>query len=529
MSSRCRGQLPCLLDQPFHPRPRALPPGLLRESLLRHSHPRHDRLHGPVRIPRRVAPPDPAAAPQSSHPRTAGEKMSRTSPSQQQQYVRFSLSDRIEHLLLLVSFTVLVLTGIPQKFAPAGWAELAIRVLGGIETVRIVHRIAAVILIIESIYHIAATGYKLLVLRARPAMLPRPKDFVDFFQALAFNLGLSDRRPRYDRYNFEEKLEYWAVVWGTMIMVVTGFILWNPISASRFLPGQFIPAAKAAHGGEAVLAALAIIVWHVYNVHIKTFNRSMFTGKLTREEMEHEHALELELIESGQLPPPPPPHVLRRRRLLYLPFAAVFTLALTVVLFIFVTYEETAIATIPPEPESVPVFVRASPLPTPTLDLETLYEHRRQAAGSIPHAIAEGRDDCLACHDLGKIRPFTPIHAEFQLRNDICQECHRLATEQMHLLPTVAFVEVPSFSRDILPALQAHCAECHGPEAEVTLMSYEALLNGGKRGPLVVPGDADSSRLILVQSMPPAAHPTRLPREVLELIYTWIQAGAPEN
>ncbi|MCS7039976.1 MAG: hypothetical protein NZP34_10260, partial [Caldilineales bacterium] len=75
-------------------------------------------------------------------------------------------------------------------------------------------------------------------------------------------------------------MEYWAVIWGTAVMIITGFMLWNPITTTKFLPGSWIPAAKAAHGGEALLAFLAIIVWHVYNVHIKTFNRSMFTGKL---------------------------------------------------------------------------------------------------------------------------------------------------------------------------------------------------------------------------------------------------------
>ena len=86
--------------------------------------------------------------------------------------------------------------------------------------------------------------------------------------------------PQEARYTFGEKVEYWSVVWGTVIMAVTGFMMWNPISTLRFLPGEAIPAAKAAHGGEAVLAVLAIIIWHFYHVHIKTFNKSMFTGKL---------------------------------------------------------------------------------------------------------------------------------------------------------------------------------------------------------------------------------------------------------
>ena len=90
------------------------------------------------------------------------------------------------------------------------------------------------------------------------------------------------------------------MVWGTFIMIITGFMMWNPIATTNYLPGQFIPAAKVAHGGEAVLAALAIILWHFYHVHLRHFNKSMFIGKMTRHEMEEEHPAELALIEAGK-------------------------------------------------------------------------------------------------------------------------------------------------------------------------------------------------------------------------------------
>ncbi|MCS7040530.1 MAG: DUF4405 domain-containing protein, partial [Caldilineales bacterium] len=96
-----------------------------------------------------------------------------------QEYVRFSLTDRIEHMLLLVSFTVLVITGLPQKYVPAAWAEFVIGLMGGIETVRIIHRVAAVVLILESIFHVITVSYKLFVRRVSPSMLPTLQDFVD--------------------------------------------------------------------------------------------------------------------------------------------------------------------------------------------------------------------------------------------------------------------------------------------------------------------------------------------------------------
>ena len=124
------------------------------------------------------------------------------------------------------------------------------------------------------------------------------------------------------RYTFEEKLEYWALIWGNLVMIATGFLLWNPIATARLFPGQVIPAALAAHGGEALLAVLAVIVWHGYGVHLRHFNRSMFTGSMTAAEMRQEHPLELEAILAGRAPAEPEPGTLRRHRRVFLPVAA---------------------------------------------------------------------------------------------------------------------------------------------------------------------------------------------------------------
>ena len=140
------------------------------------------------------------------------------------------------------------------------------------------------------------------------------------------------------------------MLWGTVIMVATGFALWNPIATARFLPGQFIPAALAAHAGEALLAVLAVIVWHGYGVHIRHFNRSMFTGEMSEEEMREHHPLELQEILEGRGPADPPSPTLRRRRLLFLPVAGLVTLLFVVGLYRFVTFEQTAIATVAPPP-----------------------------------------------------------------------------------------------------------------------------------------------------------------------------------
>ena len=140
----------------------------------------------------------------------------------------------------------------------------------------------------------------MLVRRVPLSMLPRYQDVLDALQAVRYNLGLAKERPRMDRYTWEEKVEYWSLIWGTIVMIVTGFMLWNPIATPASCPGESIPAAQVVHGGEALLAILAVLVWHFYSVHLRHFNRSMFTGEMTEQEMEHEHPLELERIRAGK-------------------------------------------------------------------------------------------------------------------------------------------------------------------------------------------------------------------------------------
>lgn len=276
---------------------------------------------------------------------------------------RFDPWQRIEHAVLLVSFSVLAITGLPQKYSAQPWADTMILWMGGIEMTRLIHHWAAVILLIGSIYHFIALSYRVYVKRVEMTMLPGWQDVKDGLQTLAYNVGLTRVLPRMGRFTFGEKVEYWAVIWGTVIMAITGFMLWNPIATASFLPGQFIPAAKAAHGGEAILAVLSILTWHLYNVHIKYFNKSMFTGQIDRHVMEEEHPLELAAIEQGWQRPGPDPITWRRRMRIFAPAAAIVSVALLIGLYLFVTYEQTAITTVPKQ--EVEVFTPATPTPGP--------------------------------------------------------------------------------------------------------------------------------------------------------------------
>lgn len=386
-------------------------------------------------------------------------------------YQRFSIAQRIEHFVLILSFTLLALTGLPQKFFFSDISQWIIAAFGGIETIRIVHRVAATVFCLQAIYHLVVIGYKLYVLRLEASMLPGVKDLQDAIQWFLYNIGLRKERPKMPRYNFMEKMEYWAMVWGLVIMALTGFMLWNPIATSRALPGVVIPAAKAAHGAEAILAVLAIILWHFYNVHIKHWNWSMIKGTLSHEEMEEEHALELEQIERGALSQRPEPEVIRKRMRVFVPVASVVSVAFAVGLIYFITFEETSIATIPrSHEEERQIIVLRSPTPLPTV-LPTATPQPTSEADLISGALTwEG--------SIGKI-------------------------------------------------MTARCGSCHGSLGALNVKNYADLMKGGRSGVAIVPGDPQGS--LLIQTVQGGTHPGSFSNEELQKVIEWIQAGAPEK
>lgn len=380
-------------------------------------------------------------------------------------YQRFDVAQRIEHVVLIVSFTVLALTGLPQKYSLAPISQAIIQSLGGIETIRIIHRIAAVLFVLESIYHLIVVGYKLYVLRREASMMPSIKDGKDMVQWFLYNLGLRKAHPKMPRYNFTEKMEYWAMLWGLFLMALTGFMLWNPLATARLLPGQFIPAAKAAHGAEAVLAVLAIILWHFYNVHLKKWNWSMIKGTLSKEEMEQEHGEELERLDRGVFAAMPEPAVRKKRLAVFAPAAGIFSVVSVALLVYFVTFEESSITTLPPE-QRAQVIVRRTSTPLPT---------------QPPTA--------------------TPV-------------------------PTEVGATAPATWEGGIADLFDKCAGCHGASGGLSVASYADLMTGGASGPGVVPGDPDGSPLVVVMQ---GAHPVKFSDAELAQVVDWIAAGAVEK
>ncbi|NOZ72737.1 MAG: hypothetical protein GXP38_12645 [Chloroflexi bacterium] len=351
-------------------------------------------------------------------------------------FVRFGLLERVEHIFMLLSFTLLALTGLPQKFSDWHISLVLIRAAGGIENIRSIHHLSAIVLIILTIFHLIYVAYKIYVLHRPLTMLPGIKDVQDALQMMAYNIGLSKNRPAMDRYNFGEKVEYWAVVWGTLIMALTGYMLWNPILTTKILPGEFIPAAKAAHGAEAILAVLSILTWHFYHVHFKYFNKSMFTGRISFHEMEEEHAAELQKVLAGEERPLPPPEVVWRRSRVFIPAASIFALAALIFTYRFFTLEQTAITTVPPQqvakvyaPIRRPALATATPAPA----LVRFIPERLPLPTPIPpeitsHPLDDLRQDCQACHGIySYIAPAPLDHADMGL--ETCQDCHPLSQE----------------------------------------------------------------------------------------------------
>lgn len=218
----------------------------------------------------------------------------------EEKVTRFNVSQIFEHWLVMVTFTVLVVTGIPQRFPDNSWSQWLIESMGGIYTTRLIHRIFGFVLIFGAVYHIASLLYHVF-LRKRPlSMMLTFKDFRDAVAALSYDLGIADQRPRYGRYDFRQKFEYWGMLLGTTVMVTSGLILMYPVVATRLLPGQFVPASKAAHGYEGLLALLIILIWHLYNAHFGPekfpIDTTIFTGRISRERMQKEYPLEYEAM-----------------------------------------------------------------------------------------------------------------------------------------------------------------------------------------------------------------------------------------
>jgi formate dehydrogenase gamma subunit len=216
-----------------------------------------------------------------------------------------SLNERLQHGTLAVSFIALVITGFMLRYPEALWVQ-AIRGLSqhAFELRSLAHRIAGVAMVAASLYHLAYVTLTAPGRRFVRDMWPRRNDLRDAWVQVRHYLGRSPQRARFGRFGYVEKAEYWALVWGTIVMVVTGVVMWFENTFIGLLTKLGWDVANTIHFWEAWLATLAIVVWHFYfvifNPDVYPMNTAWLTGTLSEKEMSEEHPLELEAIRKQQ-------------------------------------------------------------------------------------------------------------------------------------------------------------------------------------------------------------------------------------
>ncbi|MEK7263135.1 MAG: cytochrome b/b6 domain-containing protein [Bacteroidota bacterium] len=223
---------------------------------------------------------------------------------QEKYFVRLNLFQRLQHWILAGSFTLLTITGLPMRFPDFEWLGIIYNLIGGIAAARFIHRVAAVLMMADGVVHLVYIFYllfkhKFKIAEAWP-MVPTKKDALDWWETSKYYFGMQPHLPQYDRFNFREKFDYFAVFWGLPVMMISGLVLWFPVFFGNILPNLAIGMAYIAHSDEAILAISAIIVWHFYNVHYNPDKFPMswvwWHGKISEDEIQKEHPLEYQRL-----------------------------------------------------------------------------------------------------------------------------------------------------------------------------------------------------------------------------------------
>jgi cytochrome b subunit of formate dehydrogenase/nitrate/TMAO reductase-like tetraheme cytochrome c subunit len=230
---------------------------------------------------------------------------------------RFDIHELVQHWMIIAAVVTLVITDwpirAPQFIASEGW----IAALGGIHTAQLIHRIAGVLLGAAGLYHLVYLTIYLVRYRWSEGglfglpMMFGPRDVIEVLQNLAHFFGLRKEKPKFAKYTYVEKFDYWAVFWGVAIMFGTGLVRWFPVWFARWMPADVLEAMQVAHGDEATLCVMALFVWHIYNVHIspRVFPMawSWLDGRMGYHALREEHRGHFEELFPNGVPPEPPP------------------------------------------------------------------------------------------------------------------------------------------------------------------------------------------------------------------------------
>ena len=218
---------------------------------------------------------------------------------------RFSTGRILEHWMHIMVFSALVVTGLSQRFYALDISHRIILQLGGIDTMRVMHRFCGLAFSLAVISHIFVAAFGLVVKRWQPSMVITKNDFLNAVHNVRYYLGAERHPAQGGRYSYTQKFEYWGILTGALIMIATGAVLWKPLFITRFISGEIIPAAKVLHSNEAFVVFLIIALWHIYNAvfspEVFPLNMSIFTGSIPRKRMVHEHILELAAIEDATI------------------------------------------------------------------------------------------------------------------------------------------------------------------------------------------------------------------------------------
>lgn len=206
-------------------------------------------------------------------------------------FKRFTLNQRIQHIIFFTSFILLAYTGFPLKFPEEWWSRWMIESVGGFDNRTFIHHFSGLVMIGVSIYHAV---YHILE-KPRYDILFNLKDVEDFKQQVRYYLRYSDEHPKFGRYTWKQKFEYFGAGFGAVVMGFTGLLMWQPFEAMKYFPIGFVQIANLFHTWEAVLASIAIFIGHFYDEQFEKFpNLAWLTGNIPEEEMRHEHPLEYE-------------------------------------------------------------------------------------------------------------------------------------------------------------------------------------------------------------------------------------------
>jgi cytochrome b subunit of formate dehydrogenase len=217
---------------------------------------------------------------------------------------RFTLLERLQHFGLIISFLTLASTGLPLKYSQSRIANWIANHIVGFKTAALLHRGAALLLIIVFIVHLGHVLYKKFgqgkvgIFYGPHSLVPRLQDFKDFFAHLGYFIGVRPDPPKFGRWTYWEKFDYFAVFWGMVIIGASGLTLWFPEQFTRWVPGWLINAAHIIHSEEALLATAFIFTVHFFNTHLRPgafpMDEVIFTGRMTEERFKEERPLELE-------------------------------------------------------------------------------------------------------------------------------------------------------------------------------------------------------------------------------------------